>query len=85
MSARELHGRVAVHVGQQAQTEALRVGRVCEAVHRQRGLRGVEDLSYPLVQLVVGNGAPEGRLTVRHWLKVWQESEEKPRIFNQPN
>lgn len=77
MSARQLHRRVAVHVGQQAQAEALRVGRIREAVHRQRGLRGVEDLSDPLVQLVVGNGAPEGRLTVGHWLKVWQEVKKK--------
>lgn len=38
VSACELHSRVAVHIGQQAQTETLRVGRVCEAVHRQRGL-----------------------------------------------
>lgn len=70
MPARQLHGSVAVDVGQQAQAEAFRVGRVREAIHRQRGLRGVEGLSYPLVELVVRDGAPEGRLTVCHWLKV---------------
>lgn len=77
MSACKLHSRVAVDIGQQAQTETLRVGRVCEAVHRQRGLGGVEDLSNSLVQLIVGDGAPEGRLTVRHWLKVWQKLEKE--------
>lgn len=70
VSARQLHRRVAVDVGQQAQAEALRVGGVREAVHRQRRLRGVEGLAHPLVELVVGNGAPEGGLAVRHWLEV---------------
>lgn len=70
MSACQLHGRVAVHVGEQSQAEALRVGGVRKAVHCQRGLRGVEGLSYSLVQLIVGNGAPEGRLAVCHRLKV---------------
>lgn len=86
MSARQLHSWVAVHIGQQAQTETLRVGRVCKAVHRQWGLRGVEDLSHPLVQLIVGNGAPEGRLTVCHWLKIWEQSKNtfyiKPKLKN---
>lgn len=68
MSACELHGRVAVHVGQQAQTEALRVGGVCESVDGQGGLGGVEGLSHALVELVVRDGAPEGRLAVRHRL-----------------
>lgn len=70
VSARQLHRRVAVDVGQQAQAETLRVGGVREAVHRQRRLRGVEGLADPLVQLVVGDGAPEGRLAVRHRLEV---------------
>ena len=70
VATRELHRGVAVDVGQQAQAEALRVGRVGEAVHRQRGLRGVEGLAHALVQLVVGDGAPEGRLAVRHRLEV---------------
>lgn len=68
MSACELYCRVAVHIGQQAQTEALRVGRVCESIYCEGGLGGVEGLSYTLVQLVVRDGAPEGRLTVRHRL-----------------
>lgn len=83
MSARQLHRGVAVHVGQQAQAETLRVGRIREAVHRQRGLRGVEDLPHPLVQLVVGDGAPEGRLAVCHRLKVWQGVDQKRHIFVQ--
>lgn len=49
VSARELHGRVAVYVGQQAETEALRVGRVRETVHGEGGLRGVEGLANTLV------------------------------------
>lgn len=70
MSTCQLHGCIAVDVGQQTQAEALRVGGIREAVHRQGGLRGVERLSYSLVQLVVGNRAPERWLTVRDWLKV---------------
>ena len=70
MASRELHRGVAVHVGKQAQAEALRVGRVREAVHGERGLRGVEGLAHALVELIVGDGAPEGRLAVRHGLEV---------------
>lgn len=75
MSARELHGGVAVDVGEQTQAEALRVGRVREPVHRQRGLGGVEGLADTLVQLVVGYRAPEGRLAVGHRLQVWVRGE----------
>lgn len=53
VSACELHGRVAVDVGQQAEAEALRVGRVREAVDGEGGLRGVEGLPDTLVQFVV--------------------------------
>ena len=77
MSARELHGGVAVNVGEQTQAEALRVGGVREAVHGEGGLGGVEGLSHPLVQLVVGDGAPKGRLTVGHRLEVWTRGTEK--------
>lgn len=65
-----LHRGVPVDVGQQAQAETLRVRRVCEAVHRQRRLGGVERLADALVQLVVGYRAPEGRLRVGHRLQV---------------
>lgn len=70
MSARELHGGVAVDVGEQAQAEALGVGRICKSVHGEGGLGRVEDLSHALVQLVVRDGAPEGRLTVRDRFQV---------------
>lgn len=70
VSACELYGGVAVDVGQQAQTEALRVGRVCESIYCEGGLGGVKGLSYTLVQLVVGDGAPEGGLAVCHRLKA---------------
>lgn len=59
MSARELHGGVAVHVGQQTQAESLGVGRIREAIHSQRGLRGMEYLPYPLIQFIVRDRAPE--------------------------
>lgn len=49
MSACELHCRVAVDVGQQAQTESFGVGGVCEAVDCEGGLGGVKGLSYALV------------------------------------
>lgn len=65
VSARELHCGVAVDVGEQAQTEALGVGWICKSVHCEGGLGRVKDLSHALVQLVVGDGAPEGRLAVR--------------------
>jgi len=68
VSASELYCRVAVDVGQQAQTEAFRVGWVCESVDSEGGLGGMEGLSYALVQLIVGDGAPKGRLTVCHRL-----------------
>lgn len=53
MSARQLHGGVAVDVGEQAQAEAFRVGRICKSVHGEGGLGRVKDLSHALVQLVV--------------------------------
>lgn len=68
MSACELYCRVAVDVGQQAQTEAFRVGGVCESVDCEGRLGGMEGLSHTLVQLVIGDRAPEGRLAVRHRL-----------------
>lgn len=68
VSTCELHCRVAVHIGQQPQTEAFGVGRVCESVYCEGRLRSVEGLSNTLVQLVVGDGAPEGGFTVGHWL-----------------
>lgn len=70
MSAHELHCGVAVDVGEQAQAEALGVGRICKSIHREGGLGRVKDLSHALVQLIVGDGAPKGRLTVCDWLQV---------------
>lgn len=70
MSACELHCGVAVDVGEQAQAEALGVGRICKSVHCEGRLGRVKDLSHALVQLVVGDGAPEGRLAVRDWFQA---------------
>lgn len=66
-----LHSGVPVNVWQQAQAETLRVWWVCESVHCQRGLRGVERLPHALVELVVGYRAPKGRLWVSHRLQVY--------------
>lgn len=71
VSASHLHGGVAVDVRQQAQAETLRVGGICESVHSEGRLRGVESLPDPLVQLIVGYGTPERRLGVGHWLQVY--------------
>lgn len=72
--ASHLHGGVAINVGQQAQAEALRVGRICESIHSEGRLRGVEGLPDPLVQLIVSYGAPESRLGVGHWLQVYNKN-----------
>lgn len=66
----QLHSCVPVDVGEQPQAEALRVGGVGEAIHRHGRLGGVECLPDALVELVVGDGAPEGRLTVGDGLQV---------------
>lgn len=70
MPACHLHLLGAVDVGQKAEAEALRVGRVGESIHRQGRLGGVEGLADPGVQLVVGDGAPEVGLLVGHRLEV---------------
>lgn len=66
----QLHSRIPVDIGEQPQAEALRVGGVGEAVHGHGRLRGVECLPDALVELVVGDGAPEGRLAVGDGLQV---------------
>lgn len=55
-----LHSGVPVDIRQQAQTETLRVGWICESVNGQRGLGGVKGLADTLVQLIIGYRAPEG-------------------------
>lgn len=82
VSACELHGSVAVYIGQQAQAETLRVGRISKPVYCERGLGRVEDFPHPLVQLIVGYGAPERWLTVRHRLQVWQRERQRWYIKN---
>lgn len=69
--ARVLDGGVAVHVGQQAQAEAVTiVGRVGEAVHQDAGRGRLEGLSDPVIQLVVHDGAPVLGFFVRHRLHI---------------
>ena len=43
---------------------------VREPVHGDAGLAGVEGLPDPGVELVVGDGAPEGWLAVHDWLRL---------------
>ena len=63
------HG-VPVDVGQEAQTEPVPLAGVSEPVHGDAGLAGVEGLPHPRVELVVGDGAPEGGLAVHHGLRL---------------
>ena len=57
------HG-VPVNVGEEAQAEPVPLTGVSEPVYRNAGLAGVEGLPDPGVELVVGDGAPEGGLAV---------------------
>ncbi len=70
MLARHLDLLRAVHVGEESEAEALRVGRVCEAINSERGLRRVECLAYTGVELIVRHTAPVLWLRVRHRLRV---------------
>ena len=63
------HG-VPVNVGEEAQTEPVPLAGVSEPVHGDAGLAGVEGLPHPRVELVVGDGAPEGGLAVHHRLRL---------------
>ena len=73
MSPRLFHLRVSVDVGEKAQAESLRAGGVREAVDGQRRLGRVEGLADPLIHLVVGYRAPEGRLAVRDGLQIYND------------
>ena len=70
MSPRILYGGVSVDVGEEAQTEPVPLAGVSEPVHGDAGLAGVEGLPHPRVELVVGDGAPEGGLAVHHGLRL---------------
>ena len=83
MSPGHLHSGIAVDIGQEAQTEALRVGGVREAVHSEGRLWGMECLPHPLVQLIVGYGAPEGRLWIGHRLQIYNKAKkQRPHLWN---
>ena len=68
MASGLLHHGVPVDVGEQPQTEPVPLARVREAVHSDAGLAGVEGLSDPGIELVVGDGTPECWLAVHDWL-----------------
>ena len=62
-----LNGGVPVDVGEQAEAESIcRRRRVGVAVDHNVRASGVEGFSDPLVELVVGDGAPVARLLVLH-------------------
>lgn len=66
---------IPVDIGEQPQAEAVGVvGRVCEAVDDDAGVRGVERLPDPVVELVVNDGAPELRLLILHRLQTCQQT-----------
>lgn len=71
VSSCELHRCVSVHVRQQAQAEAFRVGRISKTIHCHRGLGGMKRLPDSLVELIVGYRAPESWLTVGNRLQIW--------------
>lgn len=70
-----LHSGIPVDIRQEAQAETFRVWWVCESIHCQWGLRGVERLPNTLVELIVGYRAPKGRLWVSHWLQVYSRGQ----------
>ena len=70
MASGLLHHGVPVDVGQQPQAEPVPLAGVREPVHGDAGLAGVEGLPDPGVELVVGDGAPEGGLAVHHGLRL---------------
>ncbi len=88
VATRLLHDRIAVHVGQQAQAEALRIARIGEAIHRDRRLRRVERFTDTRVQLVVADRAPESRFAVHDGLSVDRRARRHPadvHYNNKPN
>lgn len=70
MSPCHFNSCIPVNIAEKPQTEAFRVGGVCESIYCEGGLGGMEGLSYTLVQLIVRDRAPEGRLAVCHRLQV---------------
>lgn len=70
VSPGEFHRCVSIHVRQQAEAEALRIGGISETVHSHRWLRSMKRLPHSLVELVVRYGTPESRFTVSHRLKI---------------
>lgn len=76
----ELHCCVAVDIGKQAEAEALRIWGVRETIHGHWGLRSVECLSHSLVELIIGNGAPEGWFTIGDWLEICKKKVERIKV-----
>jgi hypothetical protein len=60
----------AVHIGEESEAEAFRVGGVTEAIDSQGGLRGVEGFAHTSVEFIIGDAAPERRLRVSDRLRI---------------
>ena len=67
----QLDHHIPVDVGEDAEAEPLAAAGVGEPVDGDVVVAGVEVLAHPGVHLVVGDGAPVGRLAVHHRLHVY--------------
>lgn len=66
-----LYGRVAVDVAQLPEAEPVAVvAGIGKTVHYHRRTVAMEHFTHPTVQLVVGDGGPEGLLLVGHRLHI---------------
>lgn len=66
-----LNSRVAVDVGEQAETESVAVvGGICEAIDEHTGGGSLEGLSNTIVELVVNNRAPVLGFLIGHRLHI---------------
>lgn len=76
VSSGVLDGGVSVHVGEEAEGEAVRTGAwLSVAINDDLGVRGMEHLPHTVVQLVIGNGAPVLWLVVMHLGHIWADTE----------
>lgn len=67
VSTRLFHHLVAIHIWEQAETKALRIGGIGEAIDSDWGLRCMEGLTDAQIKLVVTNGTPESWILIHDW------------------
>ena len=76
VSSGVFNGGVSVHVGEEAEGEAVCTGAWLRvAVNDDLGVRGMEHLPHAVVQLIVGDGAPVLWLVVMHLGHIWADKE----------